>query len=176
MRRDPLRNPADLISRVYAYAAYRLGPGPDAEDVTSETMLRAVKYRSTYDPAKGKPIAWLIGIARACADDMLSSRRNTSYVIPEHASTERLEDEVVTRLTVTQVVELLDERDRELVALRYGADLSTAQIATLLGMSAGAVDVALHRCRNRLRSELTTERASRRAVPTAVARPGLEPG
>ena len=36
-RADPLANPAPLIKRVYAYVAYRVGDGPDAEDLTSET-------------------------------------------------------------------------------------------------------------------------------------------
>ena len=58
--RDPLANPAPLIRRVYAYAAYTLGDGPDAEDVTSETFERALRYRGSYDPEKGTPVAWLI--------------------------------------------------------------------------------------------------------------------
>ena len=42
MKRDPLAHPEELIQRVYAYAAYRIGDGPDAEDVTSEAFERAV--------------------------------------------------------------------------------------------------------------------------------------
>ena len=45
MTRDPLANPEALIRRVYAFAAYRLGDGPDAEDVTSEVFERALRYR-----------------------------------------------------------------------------------------------------------------------------------
>ena len=39
--RDPLADPEPLIRRVYAYVAYRIGDGPDAEDVTSEVFERA---------------------------------------------------------------------------------------------------------------------------------------
>ena len=53
MRRDPLAHPEELIKRVYAYVAYAIGDGPDAEDVTSETFERALRYRKSYDPAKG---------------------------------------------------------------------------------------------------------------------------
>ena len=62
--RDPLANPEALIRRVYAYVAYRLGDGPDAEDVTSEVFERALRYRESYDRSKGEPIAWLLGIAQ----------------------------------------------------------------------------------------------------------------
>ena len=61
--RDPLANPEPLIERVYAYVAYRIGGGADAEDVTSIAIERALRYRSSYDPRKGEPIAWLLGIA-----------------------------------------------------------------------------------------------------------------
>ena len=47
--RDPLANPEELIRRVYAYVAYRLGNGPEAEDATGEVFERAVRYRSRYD-------------------------------------------------------------------------------------------------------------------------------
>ena len=60
-RGNPLANPEPLIRRVYAYAAYRVGDGPDAEDVTGETFER---YVDSYDPRKGEPVAWLIGISR----------------------------------------------------------------------------------------------------------------
>jgi len=67
-RVDPLANPEPLIKRVYAYVAYRVGDGPDAEDLTSETFERALRYKKSYDSSKGEPIAWLIGIARRCIE------------------------------------------------------------------------------------------------------------
>jgi DNA-directed RNA polymerase specialized sigma24 family protein len=57
-------------------------------------------------------------------------------------------------MSVAGAVTRLEARDRDLVALRYGADLSSRQIADLLEMSPGAVDVALHRALERLRSLL----------------------
>ena len=56
-RADPLANPEALIRRVYAYVAYRVGDGPDAEDLTSETFERALRYKKSYDSTKGEPIA-----------------------------------------------------------------------------------------------------------------------
>src|SRR5439155_20570156 len=72
--RDPLANPEPLIRRVYAYAAYRLGDGPDAEDATSDAFERALRYRESYDRRKGEPAAWLIGIARRSVDQILADR------------------------------------------------------------------------------------------------------
>ena len=74
-RRHPLDDPEPLIRRVYAYTAYRIGPGPDAEDVTSEVFERALRYEHTYDESKGEFVGWLLGIARRCVDQHLSAPR-----------------------------------------------------------------------------------------------------
>src|SRR5206468_13041454 len=152
--RDPFADPEPLIRRVYSYVAYRIGDGPDAEDVTSTAVERALRYRSSFDPRKGKPQSWLVGIARACVDDFLRTRTLPAADLAEEAGSEELERNAVLRLTVRAAVAALGDADRELIALRYGADLSTRQIGQLLGMSSGAVDVALHRARERLRAQL----------------------
>jgi RNA polymerase sigma-70 factor (ECF subfamily) len=167
-----------MIRRVYSYVAYRIGAGPDAEDVTSETMLRAVRYRSSYDPAKGQPLSWLLGIARSCVDDHLAALRVTVGEREDLAAPGELEAETVHRLSVADAVSRLDPRDRELVALRYGADLSTRQISELLGLSRNAVDVALHRSRARLAVELRREGYGAAAQRTDLRppRPATERG
>src|SRR5918996_6577270 len=73
-KHDPLADPAPLIRRVYAYAAYRLGDPQEAEDVTSEVLERALRYRGSYDPRKGQPVTWLLGIASRCVADALQRR------------------------------------------------------------------------------------------------------
>jgi RNA polymerase sigma-70 factor, ECF subfamily len=155
-RRDPLADPAPLIKRVYAYAAYRLGDGPEAEDVTSETFERALRYKKSYDPGKGEPVAWLLGIAKRCIDGSWSNTEYATEGVDSVDSTD-LEEETIRRLTVTRAVATLDERDRELVALRYGADLTARQIAELLGARTNAIEVALHRALGRLRTVMGEE-------------------
>jgi RNA polymerase sigma-70 factor (ECF subfamily) len=156
LRRDPLANPEPLIRRVYAYVAYRVGDGPDAEDLTSETFERALRYRKSYDPKKGEPVAWLLGIAKRCVDGR-GPRMELASEYADDVSPVDLEDEAVRRLTVTSAVATLDERDRELIALRYGADLTARQIAELFGARTNAIEVALHRALGRLRATFGEE-------------------
>jgi RNA polymerase sigma factor (sigma-70 family) len=155
-RRDPLADPAPLIKRVYAYAAYRLGDGPEAEDITSETFERALRYKKSYDQRKGEPVAWLVGIANRCIDGGWSTTEYATEDVDAVDSSD-LEEETIRRLTVARAVATLDERDRELVALRYGADLTARQIAELLGARTNAIEVALHRALARLRGILGEE-------------------
>jgi RNA polymerase sigma-70 factor (ECF subfamily) len=155
LARDPLGDTHRLIRRVYAYVAYRIGDGPDAEDVTSETFERALRYRASYDRSKGEPLAWLIGIARrVIAGRGFQSNEVLVAELPDVPASGAIDDEVADALAVRAAVASLDERDRELVALRYGADLTVRQIASLLALRPNTVDVALHRARRRLAATL----------------------
>jgi len=154
-RGDPLADPEELIRRVYSYVAYVVGDGTDAEDITSTTIERAVRYRASYRPGKGPPIAWLLGIARRCIADRHGEPEPLAYEeIEELADEPAGSFDDVDRLTVQAAVAALGRRERELVALRHGADLTAKQIAELLGLRTNAVEVALHRVHARLRAEL----------------------
>ena len=156
MRHDPLADPQPLIRRVYAYVAYRIGDGADAEDVTSATFERALRYRESFDPRRGDAASWLIGIARRCIADTMKQSDTPTDNLPDlpHEGHEELS---LSRLDLRAAVGRLDERERELLALRYGADLTARQIAGLLEMKTNAVEVALHRALNSLRSCLEDE-------------------
>lgn len=146
--RDPLSDPEPLVRRIYAFVAYRIGDGPDAEDVTSATFERAVRLRNDYDPHLGEPIAWLAGIARRC--------------VAEHPAGGAANSEPAEgwprRPGVEQAVAGLSERDRELVALRYGAELTTRQVGDVLGLRTSAVAVALKGALAALRATAETHR------------------
>jgi RNA polymerase sigma-70 factor (ECF subfamily) len=152
-RQDPLADAAPLIRRVYAYVAYRVGAGADADDVTGEVFVRAVRYQKSYDPSKGEPAAWLLGIARRVLAD-----RGVEKTVPLDedwdAPLEGPADQVIDKLVLHQAIAQLSEGDRELIALRYGADLAAAQIAEVTGARTHAIEVALSRAIGRLRARL----------------------
>ena len=170
---DPFADALQVLRRVYAFAAFRVGPGHDAEDITSETLTRAQRHRDQYDPSRGSPVIWMLGIARRVMADRARAERvpvSDGEPWPGGAPVRRVElmaeppevedpveiaERVTTRLTVREAVRALPDRDRELISLRYGADLSAAQIADLLGLRKNTVEVALHRALTRLRAVLT---------------------
>ena len=162
MRRriDPLADPHELLERTYAYVAYRLGDGPDAEDVTGEAFARALRYRDTFDADRGRPIDWMIGIARRCVQDAQAGRLAGPAEATDPPAMRDLETDAIRRIELAEAVGQLSPRDRELVALRYGADLKAKDIAEQVGMSTNAVEVALHRALARLRELLVEESVS----------------
>jgi RNA polymerase sigma-70 factor (ECF subfamily) len=156
LRRDPFANPDRLIRQIYRYVSYRVGDGPEAEDITSETFERAIRYRESYDSSRGDPAAWLIGIAQRC----IAGASRPLVVDPdaaEKAAPGRMDEEVQQRLTLKAALATLSDRDQELLALRYGADLTAKQIAGVLELKVNAVEVSLHRALGRLREILESE-------------------
>ena len=142
--------------------------GVQAEDITSETFERALRYRTRYDERRGSPISWLIGISRRVIADHLSGEQAHVSEIPELAAGGAFEEQVATRLELRAAVRALPQRDQELVALRYGADLTARQIGEILGLKTNAVEVALHRTLAAIRAELDD-------VPAGAGRGEAEP-
>jgi RNA polymerase sigma-70 factor (ECF subfamily) len=148
-----LGNPEKLLRRVYAYVAYRVDDRSEAEDITSETFERALRYRHTFDQRRGDAVAWLLGIARNCVYDALLRPRPEP--IDADITTEgNVESDVVAKLTLARALASLSSHDRDLLALRYGSDLSAREIAKLLEMRTNAVEVGLTRARSRLAAAL----------------------
>jgi RNA polymerase sigma-70 factor, ECF subfamily len=166
IRHDPLANPQPLIRRVYSFVSYRIGDCADAEDVTSATFESALRYRSTFDPRRGEPVSWLLAIARHEIGRYFAQRRLPAVNGVEHASWVDVTEDTDRRLDIAVALRVLDDTERELIALRYGADLTAQRIGEVLGRRTNAVEVALHRALSKLRSEL--ERSS---MPEAVRMP-----
>jgi RNA polymerase sigma-70 factor, ECF subfamily len=78
---------------------------------------------------------------------------------------------MVERAELQEALECLSERDRKLIQLRYGEDLTQEAIARRLGIPDGTVKVRLHRVRHKLRKEMDAVRAlSAQPQPVAAAR------
>ena len=142
--------------RVYAYVASMLRDRSAAEEVTAQAFERAYRKRASYRAGRGTPEAWLFGIARHAALDELRrlKRRAPLQADPEDLSAVAPEDHaegIVRRETVRAALATLEPRDRDLVALKFQAGLSNAEIGRVLSMSESNVGTKLHRTMEKLR-------------------------
>jgi RNA polymerase sigma-70 factor (ECF subfamily) len=145
------------LPRVYNYFRYRLGDGPDAEALTALTFEKAWRHRARYRRDLGAFTTWLYTIAQNVAIDHWRRRRaHESLDEAEHlAGGERPEEVVQRRLDaerLTGLLELLPERERELIALKYGADMTNRAIAKMTGLTESNVGTILHRTIRQLRT------------------------
>lgn len=143
---------------VYAFVAGMLRDRAGAEEVTAAAFERALTRRSSYKPGKGSPRAWLFGIARNAAYDELRRRGRTEPAAhPEERSTptgDTTAEVAVRRATLADALARLSQGERELVALRFEAGLSGAEIGEVLGISESNVGTRLSRAMAKLREAM----------------------
>lgn len=147
---------------VYNYFRFHLPLVDVAEDLTAETFLKVVRAADRFDPARGSAKAWILTVARNVLADWRRRARLRQYVALgamydlayEAPSPEErlLREEEVGRLL--DAVAALADPDRELISLRYGSGLDTAEMARILGISEGGVRTRLWRVLGRLRGAM----------------------
>jgi len=141
---------------VFAYVAGLLRDRSAAEDVTAQAFERAYRKRRSFDPRRGSRRAWLFGIARNAALDELRRRRRTAELAAEPedvgaAGPDELAEVAVRRAALREGMRALDARERELIALKFFADLANAEIAAVIGISESNAGTRLHRTLAKLR-------------------------
>ncbi|SES23983.1 sigma-70 family RNA polymerase sigma factor [Actinokineospora terrae] len=153
------------VDVVYRYVLFRVGDRELAEDVTSETFLRALR-RITSVTYQGRDVgAWFVTIARNLVlDHVKSSRFRLEVTTPEIRDSERVEAgpeqqvmSKVTREALLGCVDQLGDDQRECIVLRFLQGLSVAETAEIMNRNEGAVKALQHRAVRRLAQLLPTE-------------------
>lgn len=133
--------------------AYRYASNPsEAEDIAQDALLRAWRRRSTLRDS-GRRNQWLASIVRNEAFRQHARVRpdpTSSIELSEGAEDERVLA-AVELADLHAALDLLGERDRRLLEMKYEEDLTQGMIASRLGIPEGTVKVRLHRARNKLR-------------------------
>ena len=145
------------VDMVFRFVLYRVGDRLLAEDLTSETFLRALRRISTVT-YQGKDVgAWFVTIARNLVLDHVKSSRYrlevTTSEFRDSDSTDDPEAEVVAgavNAALLECVGQLGEDQRECIGLRFLQGLSVAETAVIMGRNEGAVKALQHRAIRRL--------------------------
>jgi RNA polymerase sigma-70 factor (ECF subfamily) len=148
---------AEQLPRVYNFFRYRLRDAADAEDLTARTFEKAWRARHRYRSDLAGFSTWLLTIARNIAIDHLRARQQYEPVdaAAEAASPEKSpEQQAIQSADARRLARLLDSmapQQRELIAMKYGADMTNRAIARATGLSESNVGTILHRAVESLR-------------------------
>jgi RNA polymerase sigma-70 factor, ECF subfamily len=135
------------VAQVYRYLYYRVGSQPLAEDLTSETFLRALRRIDSFSWQGRDICAWFITIARNLVTDHYKSSRfrlevSTADMLDADRADNGIEQEVLDNLdneALLAAVRRLKPEQQECVVLRFLQGLSVAETAAVMGRSDGAV-------------------------------------
>lgn len=148
---------AEQLPRVLNFFRYRLGHTADVEDLTARTFEKAWGARHRYRRDVAGFATWLLTIARHVAIDYVRARQRyepldvaasvpSADQTPEQQAVQHSEAQRLAALLAT-----LPPRQRELIAMKYGADMTNRAIARATGLSESNVGTILHRAVEELR-------------------------
>src|SRR5947209_1270496 len=149
--------------RVLAYLRFRVGTMDIAEDLTSLVFERALTHIGELQASEAA-VAWIFRIARNCAADYFRQQRPEvsleELVAAERPRTLSAEERALAdeerRILLTHVGRL-PEREREIIGLKFVAQLTNRQIARVLNMPEGTIGSLLYRTLGKLRNALRAE-------------------
>ncbi len=159
--RDFARAYDDHVWQVYGFFAYRLRDRSDAQDLTQLTFERALRAWSRYDPGQASVGTWLLAIARNLLIDHFRADRGARHQPLDELDrdhrvlrTEAQPPDLGLAPDLERALATLGDRAREIIALRFGGDLTGPEIAALTNLTLANVQQILSRSLRRMHAEL----------------------
>ena len=154
------------VDRVYHYLLRRMGQPTDAEDVTAEVFIRAIKALESFEIGGAPFIAWLLRIANSMAFYHMKKQSRRQEVplldnLPDADDPAELALKQVASEEVSRAMRGLIGLQRQVITLRYMAQLSIAETAAKMERTEGAVKFLQHSAIRALQRTMGRQEASK---------------
>jgi RNA polymerase sigma-70 factor, ECF subfamily len=168
---------AEHAQALFGFLSYRTNDPMLAEDLLADTYERVLRARRRFDPRRASEKTWLYTIALNCLSDHHRRRATEGRALELVATSPGLESsderfqseqrdlfdeftlgehgEISERDLLSRSLALLEGPEREAIALRFGADLSIAEIAALTGERPATIEARVYRALRKLRAALS---------------------
>jgi len=151
--------------RVYNYIRFRCFDADLTDDLTAQVFERALLKLGDYDPQQGSFGAWIFTIAHNLVSNHLRGLRRRRHLwepLHDRPSEEPSPEEVLVKSETEDELLLalsrLDDRQRNLLSLKFAAHLTNRRIGEITGLSESHVGVIVHRALEKLRAMLDERR------------------
>lgn len=145
--------------RIFALTFDIIGNREDAEEVTSDTLMKVFRNVADFRPEKGSFSSWVLRIAHNSAISMVRNRKPDFRTedLPDDTAeiTVEYDDNELTE-RVKDAIELCPAQDRALIHLYYYDNAPLAEIAEITGIAAGTLAVRLQRIRKKIKQYIET--------------------
>jgi RNA polymerase sigma-70 factor (ECF subfamily) len=154
----------EYYPKIYKYTLYRVGDHNTAEDLVSEIFEKVLVNYHTYNPQKGSFSTWIYTIANNnIINYYKKNHRNSSINFEQIDSKYQLEDSIIEqelKEDLLKAILCLDERQRNIIALKFGANLTNREIARMMDLTDSNVGTVLYRSLKHLRDILKEHEAA----------------
>lgn len=145
---------------VFRFFRYRGADADTANDLAATVFERALMYIHQFDPRKAQIQTWLFTIARNLSINHWKAEKETMPLdddLPEEdLPIEELIIQTHDKERVLAALQTLDQRSREILALKFSGELSNREIAELTRLTESNIGVILYRSLLKLRTVLTS--------------------
>lgn len=170
--KDEFLNDEELITifeiyhkKIYSYIHYRVGNHAVAQDLTSEVFEKVITYRRSYSRKKGSIEVWLFTIAKNNILNYFRDQKRHSWMsletVLEIFSSKRTPEDVTleheNNTELYKALRILNERERNIIALKFGSNLTNIKIAEIMNLSESNVGSILYRTMKKLKKEMEQE-------------------
>jgi RNA polymerase sigma-70 factor (ECF subfamily) len=148
------------IRQIYRYFSFRTDRRETAEDLTSQTFIKALEYLKSFKPDKGSWSSWLYRIAHNNLVDHLRKTRGTEDIelvwetLAAPGSTDTQVEARIQLEKASKIIEVLPKETRDIIIMRVWDQLSYAEIASIVGKSEAACKMTASRGFKTLREHL----------------------
>jgi RNA polymerase sigma-70 factor (ECF subfamily) len=160
--RDFERCYAEHAEPLLRFVTFRVGDREVAKDVVADTFERVLRSRARFDPRKASEKTWIYGIALNLVRDHVRREHVAARAFEQAAvsagsgfsSGQAIPELIADRDELRRALTVLPDAEREVVALRFGADLTMPEITKVIGEKLSTVEGRLYRGLSKLRAEL----------------------
>lgn len=154
------------FSKVYNYVRYHVRLPAETDDITARIFESALHRFGTYDAARAPVQAWLFTIARNAVIDWARARNRRNEVsledAAERAGTEPRAEALLERKEeaglLLEAAGTLDDRSRDIVALKFSSGMNNREIAALTGLGESNVGILIYRAIKKMQAYLERKR------------------
>lgn len=151
--------------RIYNYIYYRINCNEEAEDLTSEVFEKVMIKINTYSEDKSPFEVWIFAIARNVINDYFRRLKKCKVFsmdkLKKLISTEKNPEDVFvkseTNDELLKALNILNAKERNIIAFKFGANLRNKEIAEIIGITEGNIGVILYRTMKKLKNEMERE-------------------
>jgi RNA polymerase sigma-70 factor (ECF subfamily) len=145
------------------FLTLRLGDRSLAEDMVADTFERVLRHRRRFDSRRASEKTWVYGIAlnlvrdHARREAVKAKALEQGAAVEDHVGAGGAFDRLLANDELARAIRVLSDEEREVVALRYAADLTLPEIARIIGEKDSTVEGRIYRALRKLRVQLETK-------------------
>ena len=149
---------AEHAQGLFGFLVYRTGDRLLAEDLVADTFERVLLARRRFDPRRGREKAWIYAIAMNLLRDAARRRSTEERALERTAVGARdsvsPHDDLEARDEIQRALQKLSADERDVIALRFGGELTAPEMAKVVGEPLTTIEGRLYRALRKLRGEL----------------------